>query len=63
MLPVTSLNKIRQKTFMVRLELWGLMLLSTIFQLHHGSQFYWWRKPEYLKKTTDLQKSQTNFIT
>ena len=25
----------------------------TIFQLYHGDQFLWWRKPEYPERTTD----------
>jgi hypothetical protein len=37
--------------------LWCLTLLSTlsiIFQLYRGSQFYRWRKPDYLEKTNNL---------
>jgi hypothetical protein len=32
------------------------VFVCLLFQLYHGSQFYWWRKPKDPEKTTDLSQ-------
>jgi hypothetical protein len=34
----------------------------TYTKIYGGSQFYWWKKPEYLEKTTDLSQATDKLL-
>ena len=34
----------------------NISVTSIYIYIYHGGQFYWWRKPEYQEKTTDLSQ-------
>jgi hypothetical protein len=56
LIKVCNFNISWREQFYLRGRVWRLTPHSTIFHLYRVGQFYWWRKPEYPEKTTDLSQ-------
>jgi hypothetical protein len=46
--------------FIDLIDCWCITPHSVIFQLYHGNQFYWWKKPEYREKTIEHDLATEN---
>ena len=57
------MNKTKKEKMKNRFQTWfGLVYGAlTIFLLYRGCHLYWWRKPEYQEKTTDLSQFTDKF--
>ena len=55
-----SINLVNVWPFDVWFGLWCLTPLSAIFPLYRDCHFYWWRKPEYPEKSTNLPQVTDN---
>ena len=55
-LDIMKIDTTNLSYFNIGLGILSVTPLSTIFQLYRGRPFYWWRKPGYQKKTTDLSQ-------
>ena len=40
--------------------LWIMVFNATFTEFYRGGQYYWWRKPEYPEKTTNLLQVTDN---
>jgi hypothetical protein len=43
------------------IRIFRLKSVSVKFQLYRRDQFYWWRKPEYQEKTTNMLQVTDNY--